>query len=259
MRPEYYAIAERFQITPNGYVSRECNSKVEHWAGKREPYSDEEIDACVAFLRDKCRRVKKSDWTSYGLKHTVERDRGEYVSNGSLLVAAHYLGIKVKRCHDDSLNGYVFVERKPNLSERTQEFLKWHRANTGNRWLKDFIDDALNDHTFPDDPAEWWKYVVGCKACKPAKDACRQLLSNTKHAVGSDMVGKFFLTIDHENQMRFQGRIDAEVPRPGAYRCTQFEWFFGYPNGSFVMTFDPESWVLFDTDAELRAYIEEMK
>lgn len=73
-----------------------------------------EVATAIAFLC-RCRPTKTTSLSSYGLKHAAER-WGEangaepYVSNGALIAAALYLGLRVK-LYNASLNAMIEVNR----------------------------------------------------------------------------------------------------------------------------------------------------
>lgn len=58
-----------------------------------------QIDLCITWLLQWGRKRKSLnyDWTSYQLKHVVERWAGTYISNGAFIQAAINLGYKIKR------------------------------------------------------------------------------------------------------------------------------------------------------------------
>jgi hypothetical protein len=75
----------------------------------------EQVATAIAFLRQ-CRKVKKPNRHSYGLKHAAERwggsnGRHPYVANGALIAAALYLGFIIKTVPKD-LNVFVAVAVK---------------------------------------------------------------------------------------------------------------------------------------------------
>lgn len=87
--------------------------------GPRIPPTPEGIQLCVEWLyrHDALDRRKtiNFDRSSYGLKHVVEKDTGQYVSNGEFICAALYLGYKIKRLHKHSPNANFNI-RSPKRS-----------------------------------------------------------------------------------------------------------------------------------------------
>lgn len=91
-----YGFASYRRTDPSFHLTRE-----ERVAQFRERVG--EINACVEWLSG-VRRIKTIDrhWTSYGLKHEVERDCRMYISNGAFIMAALILGYPMRR--DDGPN-----------------------------------------------------------------------------------------------------------------------------------------------------------
>jgi hypothetical protein len=79
-------------------VARTKWRKLTAWGVKFEgdPVVPTEVALCIAFLRQ-CRATTKPKVDSYRLKHVAERWAGRYVSNGALIAAATYLGLKMSR------------------------------------------------------------------------------------------------------------------------------------------------------------------
>lgn len=77
-----------------------------------------EIKTCKEFIQLECSKTKTimKQHSSYGLKHIVERwtektkDRHQYISNGSFIVAASELGYKMKQEDPTSLNAYFNLD-----------------------------------------------------------------------------------------------------------------------------------------------------
>ena len=73
----------------------------------------EQVQTCIEWLlaHDALDRRKtiNTKFTSYGLKHMVERATGQYVSNGAFICAALYLGYKMKRSRLSSPNVYFNI------------------------------------------------------------------------------------------------------------------------------------------------------
>jgi hypothetical protein len=80
---------------------------------------EEEVSLCEEFINDFCypRKYISRKWTSYGLKHLVERhlDRhGQhaYISNGAFILAAIRRGYRWK-IHPSGLNLFFNMEILP--------------------------------------------------------------------------------------------------------------------------------------------------
>jgi hypothetical protein len=102
-------IREEFEpqmIGPKGHHdSKEACAK--DWDSSR--YSDvaisEEIVVAEAWLRGMTHTAKiNTAYTSYGLKHMVERWSGDYVCNGAFIMAAVRLGFQIQ-----------YIQRSPNV------------------------------------------------------------------------------------------------------------------------------------------------
>jgi len=101
-----------------------------------------EIERATAFL-EQCGRRKTLNrtCTSYGLKHEAERwaanngwrERGGYVSNGALLMAAHRMGFQIKRCGEawqGSPNAWLNISQdRPGHDQMLRmRVALWHEA-----------------------------------------------------------------------------------------------------------------------------------
>lgn len=76
----------------------------------------DEFELCCAWLA-KFKKVKTPQYSSYYLKHVVEKLGGKYVSNGALIAAALHLGIPTK-FFSDSPNINVAISKKcPYIKE----------------------------------------------------------------------------------------------------------------------------------------------
>lgn len=60
-----------------------------------------EFNTCIEFLKNYDGKSEKSI-CSYVLKHQIEKDSGIYISNGILIAATLYLGLKIKKNRDKS-------------------------------------------------------------------------------------------------------------------------------------------------------------
>lgn len=69
-----------------------------------------EFEICCNWL-SKFKKVKTPQYSSYYLKHVVEKLAGEYISNGALIAAALHLGLPTKFYHD-SPNINVAISKK---------------------------------------------------------------------------------------------------------------------------------------------------
>ena len=75
--------------------------------GEREFH---QIAICRDWLRKYTEPAKTAYRESYGLKHRVERDVGQYIANGSLIAAAILQGYRVERY--SRINGYIFLKKR---------------------------------------------------------------------------------------------------------------------------------------------------
>ena len=66
-----------------------------------------QVVLCCDWLHRRTEPAKTASRGSYGLKHVVERQVGEYVSNGAFLAAALALGYRVDR---NGINGRVYLK-----------------------------------------------------------------------------------------------------------------------------------------------------
>lgn len=75
--------------------------------------SHEEFEACIKSLRNyKCKSTTSIN--SYELKHQIERESGINISNGILIAAAIYLGLKIKQSRNKSCpNVSIALPAKP--------------------------------------------------------------------------------------------------------------------------------------------------
>ena len=69
-----------------------------------------EFEICCNWL-SKFKKVKTPQFSSYYLKHVVEKLEGEYVSNGALIAAAIHLKIPMK-FYTDSPNVNIAISKK---------------------------------------------------------------------------------------------------------------------------------------------------
>lgn len=74
-----------------------------------------QVQTCVEWLlaHDALDRRKtiNTRFTSYGLKHKVERAKNQYISNGAFICAALYLGYKMKRASPTSPNACFNIRK----------------------------------------------------------------------------------------------------------------------------------------------------
>jgi hypothetical protein len=101
-RPKRYPV-----LGPNGFYDTRPFASEHDFA---------EIATAILYLQH-CIRTKTPTAFSYGLKHRVEgwgRRRGyaPYVSNGALIAAALYLGVKVKPLGEGNPNAFIGVSRR---------------------------------------------------------------------------------------------------------------------------------------------------
>jgi hypothetical protein len=82
----YYTLPPSYGMSPN-YHYGEC-----------KPPEQEQVELCKNWITKNCkpRKTINHNHSSYGLKHDVERDVGEYISNGAFIRAAIELGYKYK-------------------------------------------------------------------------------------------------------------------------------------------------------------------
>lgn len=74
-----------------------------------------QVTVCLLWLRkQEYRQTISRLRTSYGLKHDVERDMGQYVSNGAFIAAAILRGIQIQSC--GALNAYLALAKAKPLS-----------------------------------------------------------------------------------------------------------------------------------------------
>lgn len=89
------------------------------YAGRIEPteYNLLQITVCLLWLRKQGYRQTISKLrTSYGLKHDVEADMGQYVSNGAFIAAAKLRGIRIEPCCYACINAYLALGKTKPLS-----------------------------------------------------------------------------------------------------------------------------------------------
>lgn len=56
------------------------------------------------------RKTINTAWSSYGIKHAVERAKGQYVANGELICAALALGYKMRKVRHRSGNAFFNIK-----------------------------------------------------------------------------------------------------------------------------------------------------
>ena len=78
--------------------------------GNETPLSKEKVEKVADWIAprfDKSTKICK-DYSSYGLKHTVEKNMKEYVSNGELIAAMLLCGFKYK---EDAPNAFFYLDK----------------------------------------------------------------------------------------------------------------------------------------------------
>tara|TARA_R110000803_G_scaffold163913_1_gene227653 strand:+ start:27866 stop:28222 length:357 start_codon:yes stop_codon:yes gene_type:complete len=83
----------------------------------------EAVNLCAEWLLEHDgldrRKTINAVWTSYGIKHVVERVKGQYVANGELICAALALGYKMRKARHTSGGVAFFNIKNPTLEELT--------------------------------------------------------------------------------------------------------------------------------------------
>lgn len=128
------------------------------------PLDNQEMTLCKKWLEKhaESKKVNKIDCiNSYGLKHRIEKDVGEYISNGACIQAACDLGFQYW-VGDDSMNANFYMELLLPEGE-------WKRIRPGgfSGWLFKQTDyalavDAKHDSNWPRRAStfmEFWKYL----------------------------------------------------------------------------------------------------
>jgi hypothetical protein len=76
-----------------------------------KPVDPGQVEVCKAWIEENLEKRPGTGvdrWhTSYGLKHMVERDAGEYVTNGAFIRAALDLGYRIRPTSYASHNAYL--------------------------------------------------------------------------------------------------------------------------------------------------------
>lgn len=99
-----------FQIKRDKNLSLdESKKELEHQRGLFVSGFDQ-FEICCDWL-SKFEKIKTPQFSSYDLKHVVEKLAGKYVSNGALIAAAIHLGIPMKFRHD-STNAKIAISKK---------------------------------------------------------------------------------------------------------------------------------------------------
>jgi hypothetical protein len=77
----------------------------------------DEVQAAQKWIEQRCWERRTINWnrSSYGLKHDMERETKTYVSNGSFIKAAVYLGYRVR---PDYPNGFFNMGIKTERNKR---------------------------------------------------------------------------------------------------------------------------------------------
>ena len=103
-------------LTPNGIEATQTGDSFD------EDYI-KQIETCIEWLKtkavdDKINRV----FTSYGIKHIIERELKTYVCNGSFIAAVIHLGIPYKRINAPNIlvaiSGNELYKNDPNHVNR---------------------------------------------------------------------------------------------------------------------------------------------
>ena len=73
----------------------------------------EAVNLCAEWLLEHDgldrRKTINTAWSSYGIKHAVERAKGQYVANGELICAALALGYKMRKIKHRSGNAFFNI------------------------------------------------------------------------------------------------------------------------------------------------------
>lgn len=99
-----------------GYCRHRCWSK--KYPQCDRPLQKAEIEAAKRWIKDCCweRKIINWDYSSYGLKHVMERETRIYVTNGAFIKAAMLLGYSIKS--HNSINVHFNMGIKTNLNRR---------------------------------------------------------------------------------------------------------------------------------------------
>jgi hypothetical protein len=94
-----------YMIADQGLISADLLRQKKPDRDYRPP-PESEVDICLAWLKEHAtqRKTQNQDIGSYGLKHLVEHDAGDYVSNGAFIVAAWRAGYTLYPYHVHDLN-----------------------------------------------------------------------------------------------------------------------------------------------------------
>ena len=84
-----------------GFKTKGCNET---------PLSKEKVERVAEWIAPRFEKSDKlnKDQSSYGLKHTVEKNMKEYIANGELIAAMLLLGFKYK---EDAPNAYFYLDK----------------------------------------------------------------------------------------------------------------------------------------------------
>ena len=85
------------------------------WGDPKEDIPKDEIELCEKWIKEfvKERKTINRDFSSYRLKHIVEKHFKKYISNGAFIQASKNLGFKIKPCN--SLNAYFNMGVKKEI------------------------------------------------------------------------------------------------------------------------------------------------
>ena len=134
-----------------------------------EPPESEKVALCKIWLAENAerRQVPKNECiNSYTLKHRIEEELGEYISNGACIQAAIELGYKYWRGYadwygEDWINARLYMTVKPRPEEERAKatgFSKW-LFNRGELY---FRGDATLDPNWPRTASrfiDFWRYL----------------------------------------------------------------------------------------------------
>lgn len=131
------------------------------------PPSEEEVNVCKSWITSYAKRankIKRADCIdSYSLKHIIERDTGEYVSNGACIKAAKDLGYRYWN-DPSSVNAYFYMSlhcpENDWIDVRAKDFSKWLFEQTSYT----LAQEAVLDPNWPRRSSSYWDYFEYLKS-----------------------------------------------------------------------------------------------
>ncbi len=138
-----------------------------------------DIDRVMGWIQDNILPAKNvlEGWTSYGLKHLLEDDTKQYLTNNQFkdaMILSGYAPVD-----PDELNWHYRIELKRDVIINPSPFYQWavHNFIDESSPCGDFARDMVDDRDFPKvaDKRVIQSYLDGIHACDGAEEAFSSL------------------------------------------------------------------------------------